>query len=99
MIGIKAAVTERTASGAEFAPGEAISVEDAIALYTRAGAYASFDEHRKGTITAGKLADFAVLATDPRIAVPDELDQIQILATISGGRIVYKSPMATNGTP
>jgi predicted amidohydrolase YtcJ len=99
LIGIKAAVTERTASGAEFAPAEAISVEDAIALYTRAGAYASFDEHRKGTITPGKLADLAVLATDPRIAVPDEIDQISVLATISGGRIVYESPIATTGTP
>jgi predicted amidohydrolase YtcJ len=99
LIGIKAAVTERTATGAEFAPGEAISVEDAIALYTRAGAYASFDEQRKGTITPGKLADLAVLGTDPRTVVPDEIDQIPVLATISGGRVVYKSPIATNGTP
>ncbi|HEY7033520.1 MAG TPA: amidohydrolase [Thermomicrobiales bacterium] len=94
LIGIKAAVTERTASGADFAPAEALSVEEAIALYTRAGAYASFDEHRKGTITHGKLADLAVLATDPRAAVPDEIDRIPILATISGGRLVYESPIA-----
>lgn len=100
LIGIKAAVTERTASGADFAPGEAISVEDALALYTRAGAYASFDEHRKGTITPGKLADLAVLAADPRGVVPDEIDQIAVLATISGGRTVYQSPIApTVGVP
>jgi predicted amidohydrolase YtcJ len=94
LLGIKLAVTERTANGTEFAPQEAISVDEAIALYTRAGAYASFDEHRKGTITPGKLADFAVLGTDPRTVDPDTIDQIPVLATISGGRTVYEAPIA-----
>lgn len=94
LIGIKLAVTERTANGTEFAPNEAISVEEAIALYTRAGAYASFDEHRKGTITPGKLADFAVLGADPRAVDPNTIDQIPVLATISGGRTVYEAPIA-----
>ena len=96
LIGIKVAVTERTTSGAEFAPGEAISVEEAIALYTRRAAYASFDENRKGTITAGKLADFAVLGADPRTVAPDEIDRIPVMATISGGRTVYEAPIGTS---
>jgi predicted amidohydrolase YtcJ len=98
LIGIKVAVTERTANGTEFAPKEAISVEEAIALYTRRAAYASFDEHKKGTITAGKLADFAVLGQDPRAVEPDLIDQIPILATISGGRTVFEAPIAA-GAP
>lgn len=94
LIGIKVAVTERTANGTEFAPGEAISVEQAIALYTSAGAYASFDEARKGTITAGKLADFVVLGQDPRAVDPEQLDSVPVRATISGGKLVYEAPIA-----
>jgi predicted amidohydrolase YtcJ len=95
LLGIKACVTERTASGADFAPGERISVEQAIALYTSSGAYASFEEDIKGTITAGKLADFAVLGADPRTVDPESLDTLPILATIRGGEMVYEAPMAT----
>lgn len=94
LIGIKVAVTERTATGTEFAPNEAISVEEAISLYTSRAAYASFDEARKGTVTAGKLADFVVLGADPRAADPDQLDTIPVQATISGGRVVYEAPIA-----
>jgi predicted amidohydrolase YtcJ len=94
LLGIKTAVVEKTATGADYAPGEAISVEDAIALYTRAGAYASFDEKRKGTITVGKLADFAILGADPRSVVPEEIDKIPVLGTMSGGRMVYEAPIA-----
>ena len=78
-----------------FAPGERISVEQAIALYTSSGAYASFEEHLKGTITPGKLADFAVLGADPRAVDPERLDTIPVLATIRGGAMVYEAPMAT----
>ncbi len=94
LIGIKLAVTERTSNGTEFAPSEAISVERAIALYTSAGAFASFEEHRKGTISPGKLADFAILRDDPRVVPPDEIDRIQILGTISGGQLVYEDALS-----
>jgi predicted amidohydrolase YtcJ len=95
LLGIKAAVLQRTASGAEYAPGEALAVEEAIALYTRAGAYASFDEARKGTVTPGKLADLAILGADPRSVESDEIDRITVLATISGGRLVYEAPITS----
>jgi predicted amidohydrolase YtcJ len=94
LVGIKVAVTERTASGAEFAPAEAVSVEEAIALYARRAAFASFDEERKGTIAPGKLADLTVLGADPRAVVPDELDRIPVLGTMAGGRMVYEAPIA-----
>ena len=93
LIGIKLAVTARTATGTEFAPNEAISVEDAIRLYTAAGAYASFDEQRKGKIQPGMLADFAVLGADPRAVAPETIDTIPVLATISGGKTVYEAPI------
>lgn len=93
LIGIKTAVTEKTASGADFAPNEALSVEQALALYTTAGAYASFDEKIKGQIKPGMLADFAILRDDPRAVEPETIDQIPVLATISGGKVVYENAM------
>jgi predicted amidohydrolase YtcJ len=94
LFGIQAAVTERTASGEDFAPGERLSVEEAIGLYTRAAAYASFDEHRKGTLTPGKLADFVVLAEDPRRVDAEALGQVRVLATFIGGEAAYEAPIA-----
>jgi predicted amidohydrolase YtcJ len=94
LFGIRAAVEQRTASGQDYAPGERLTVEEAIALYTRSGAYASFDEHRKGTLTPGKLADLVVLETDPRTVAPEAIDQVRVLATFIGGEAVYEAPIA-----
>ena len=93
LVGIQAAVTERTADGVEFAPGERLTAEEAIRMYTVNGAYASFDEGDKGTIEHGKLADLVVLGQDPRAVEPETIASIPILATIVGGRIVYERPM------
>jgi hypothetical protein len=76
-------------------PQEKISVEEALKAYTWGSAYASFEEHLKGTITAGKLADLAVLDTNLLRAQPAEwLDaqgnvKVKTLYTIVGGRIVH----------
>lgn len=94
LFGIQAAVDQRTFSGAPYAPGERLSVEEAIGLYTRAGAYASFDEHRKGTLTPGKLADLVVLDSDPRRVEPAAISQVRVLATFIGGDLVHEAPIA-----
>jgi predicted amidohydrolase YtcJ len=94
LIGIQAAVTERTVGGASFAPAEALTVEDALRLYTRNSAYAAFDEDKKGSVTVGKYADLAVLGRDPRAEPPETLSQIPVVATIRGGEFVYQAPLA-----
>jgi len=71
-----------------------LSVEEAIAMYTSAAAYASFDENRKGTLTPGKLADMVVLAKDPRQVEPDTLGSVRIVATLVGGEVAYEAPIA-----
>jgi predicted amidohydrolase YtcJ len=91
LIGVQAAVTQRTAAGEPFAPSEALTVEEALASYTKNAAFAAFDEHRKGTISPGKLADFAVLGRDPRREPADSISQIPVLATIQGGRFVFEA--------
>ena len=55
------------------------------------GAYASFEENRKGNITAGKLADLVVLGQDPLRVDPMALIDIPIERTMTGGRWVYES--------
>ena len=59
---------------------------------TRAGAYATFEEDRKGTIGAGKLADLVVLSDDPRSVSPDRLGDVHALMTMIGGRMEYRDP-------
>jgi predicted amidohydrolase YtcJ len=73
-----------------FFPDQRISVEDAVRAYTRGGAYASFQEADKGTLEAGKLADFVVLGGDP-FAEPERVKDVPILSTWIGGRCVYRS--------
>lgn len=65
-----------------------VSVMDALAMYTKHGAYASFEEDRKGTIERGKLADFVVLSGDPR---EEDISSIKVEMTIVGGNVVYGS--------
>jgi predicted amidohydrolase YtcJ len=94
LIGIQAAVTELTAGGDPFAPAEALTVEEALALYTRNAAYASFDEHKKGSISVGKYADLTVLGSDPRTVPATAISQIDIAATVLGGEIVHEATTA-----
>jgi predicted amidohydrolase YtcJ len=55
------------------------------------GAYASFEEHEKGSIAPGKLADLTVLAQDP-LAVPAQLWlDIQVERTMLGGKWIYEA--------
>jgi len=87
---IQVAVIERTGSGAEYAPAEAISVNEALHAYTVAGAFATFEEHTKGSIAPGMLADFVVLARDPRRCPPNEIAAIPVAMTWIGGELVYE---------
>jgi hypothetical protein len=57
-------------------------------MYTSEGAYATFDENKKGTIEVGKLADLVVLDKNPLEA--KNLDHINILMTLVDGNIMYK---------
>ena len=48
-------------------------------------------KHIKGSITAGKLADFVVLAEDPHTVDPDKIKDIAIVRTVTGGNTVYQA--------
>jgi predicted amidohydrolase YtcJ len=89
LLGIYVAVTRKTDQGKELGPEQRIFVEEALKAYTLNGAYATFEENIKGSITVGKLADFAVLSNDPTMVTHDEIKDINVEMTIIGGKIVY----------
>ena len=91
LIGIYAAVTRKAENGEEVLPQERISPIEALRMYTQAAAYASFDEGIKGSIAVGKLADFALLSTDPTQVPPEEIKGIQVEMAIVGGRIAWQA--------
>ncbi|TSA36635.1 MAG: amidohydrolase [Porphyromonadaceae bacterium] len=92
--GIQAAVTRQTLDGANtggWVPAEKITVQEALIAYTINGAYASFDEHRKGTLEPGKLADFVILDRDI-FSIPHEtIKDTKVIMTVVGGKVVYNS--------
>ena len=88
--GIQCAVTRSTLNGeGPYLPGEAFSVAEALDSYTSAGAYASFEEHIKGRIEPGMLADFVILGEDPFAVELSKIKDIPVLATWLGGKQVY----------
>jgi predicted amidohydrolase YtcJ len=91
--GIYAAVTRRTIDDRNpsgWVPEQKISVEEALVAYTRAGAYASFEEKEKGTIAPGMLADITVIDRDLREIPPEQIRDARIVRTMVNGRSVYE---------
>ncbi len=90
-----AVAVDRTAGDPASAPPwraeQAITVDEGLALLTRAGAYSTFEEDRKGTLSPGKLADLVVLDADPRQVAPGRLADIAVLMTMVGGIVEYHS--------
>lgn len=89
LLGIQAAVAERTSSGAGYVPEEAITVEEALRRYTVGGAYSAFEENYKGTLSAGKLADLVVLSDNLLTVDPAAIANITPLMAVVGGKIVH----------
>ena len=78
-------VIERVAGAGE--------LRSAIDAYTSHAAYASFDEHRKGTLARGMLADIVILSTDVLDSDEESLSDAVVTVTIFDGRVVYQRPV------
>lgn len=99
ILGMYTAVTRMTRQGTPpggWFPQNRIDIEAALRHYTQDAAYASFDEANKGTITAGKFADFVVLSQDILTLPPQRLLDAKVLLTVMGGRETYRAPGFTN---
>lgn len=87
------AVTRKTIDGRPkegWIPSERMSVDEAVKLFTKYAAYASYTEDENGTIEAGKWADLVVLEKDIYKIDPDEIKTAKVDMTVVAGKIVYE---------
>ena len=91
LMGIQGMVTRKGWDGTVWGGNQRLSVSDAIAVNTYNGAWASGEEGIKGSITAGKLADYVVLADDPHTVDVDKIKDIQIVRTVVGGTVSHQA--------
>lgn len=93
MPNIYSAVTRKNITGDHrtYLPEQKMSIEQAIRAYTIESAYTTNEEHKKGTIATGKLADFVVLDRD-LFSLQDDEDilRTQVLETYVGGKCEYR---------
>jgi predicted amidohydrolase YtcJ len=89
LMAIQSMVTRTDYKGRVWGPNQKVTVDEALTIATINGAHASSEEALKGSITAGKLADFVVLEKDPHDVAPDQILNIKVNRTVIGGRTVY----------
>jgi predicted amidohydrolase YtcJ len=89
LMAIQSMVTRRDYKGREWGANQKVTVDEALRIATANGAYPSFEEKIKGTVTAGKLADFVILEKDPHDVDPNTIKDIRIVRTVTGGRTVF----------
>jgi hypothetical protein len=92
LLRIQDMVTRKGSNGIAYGPNQRVNVEEAIRVWTQDGAFTTFEEKTKGSITPGKLADFVVLRADPRKVAPDGIKDIVIDATYIAGAAVFTLP-------
>jgi predicted amidohydrolase YtcJ len=94
LLGIYAAVTRKDLDGnpeGAWAPEQRLTVEEAVRAYTLDAAWAAGQEKGRGSIEKGKLADMTVLGTDIMKADPSAIPGIEIIATVLGGKVEFRS--------
>jgi predicted amidohydrolase YtcJ len=95
LIGMRDAMLRRTGGGHVLGPAELLSARDALALYTTQAAFASHRETEIGSLEPGKLADFTVLDRNPLSVDPEQITDIQVLATVVDGIPTYQGGAVT----
>lgn len=91
--GIYAAVTRMDRDGEPaggWYPEEKMTREEALRAFTIWAAKGSFEEEKKGSLEAGKLADFVVIDRDLMKISEEQLKDINVLTTVVGGEVVYE---------
>jgi predicted amidohydrolase YtcJ len=91
LLGVQAAITRQSQTGILLNPHESLGLHEALALFTSAGAWVGFEEHDKGKIKPGMLADLAVLNGDLMKTPVEEIGNLQVAMTIIGGKIAWSA--------
>jgi len=88
MVGIS--VDRKSRSGQVIGEKERLTTYEALLAITSWSAYQHFEEHQKGTLEVGKLADMIILEKNPLKVSAKEIKKIKVLETIKDGVVVYK---------
>jgi predicted amidohydrolase YtcJ len=92
LAGIVAGVLRTLDERPGWRPDEAVTTEQALHATTVNPAWLAHDERRRGKLVPGHYADLTVLSRDPLGCPPDELPELEVVATMLGGRWVYNPP-------
>ena len=92
-LGLYAALTRSRSDGVPpggWQPEQRLTPAEALAGFTLGPAYAAGQDHRKGVLAAGRLADFVAVDTDPLAAHPEQIRSTHVLTTVVGGQIHWQ---------
>jgi predicted amidohydrolase YtcJ len=92
LAGIRAGVLRTIDEREAWRPEEAVTIEQALLASTVNPAWLAGDERSRGRLVPGYLADLVVLSRDPVECPPDELESVEVVATMVGGRWVHNPP-------
>jgi predicted amidohydrolase YtcJ len=93
LLGFYAAVTRQKLDGTPpegWFPNQRMSREEALRSWTIEGAYAAFEESRKGSLEPGKMADFVMLSGDIMTMPAAEIPRTRVTMTVVGGKIIFQ---------
>ncbi len=93
MLGLYASITREDRAGKPaggWFPDQKLTRDEALASFTLGAAYAAFEEKEKGSLEAGKLADFVLLSRDIMKVAPADILTTEVLQTVVGGQSVYE---------
>ena len=85
------AVNRVTRQGVKIGPEQAVTPAEALRAATYGGAYAYFEDNKKGSLKVGATADLVILDKDPTAVKAMEIDKIRVLETIKNGTTVYRA--------
>ena len=88
-LGMYQAVTRKSKEGRIFGLEEKVSRWDAVCMYTKWAAMQTFEENMKGVLEPGKFADLVVTSSDILTCPEEEIEKMQVIMTMLGGRIVF----------
>jgi hypothetical protein len=91
LMGMQGMVTRTGWNGETWGAEQRVTVAEALQINTLNGAYASREEHSKGSIAVGKLADYVVLSEDLHTVAHDKIKDIKVVRTVTGGNTVYQA--------
>jgi hypothetical protein len=90
-------ITRGTISAGVMGEDQRISRVEALRAMTLGNAELTFDEDLKGTLEPGKLADLVVLSDDILTCPPERIRDMDVMLTMVGGKIVYRTDDADAG--